>query len=409
MAKAKNPVETRTPVGALYIHIPFCNQICSYCDFPKVSLQGQDTDAYLTALIEELAIYEKTVGFAKLQTIYIGGGTPTALTTKQLDRLFTYLHSIINFHHLVEVSIEANPESLTDIEKIACLKRNGITRISLGVQTFQEKHLQILERSHSKKEACEVIALLSKENFEINLDLIYGIPTETLKDWEKDLDILLQLPITHVSAYSLIVEEHTKLYIDHMKNKLELIDNEIEAQMFELAIDKLTEAGFEHYEISNFTKNNRSTHNVMYWKNEYYIGVGLGAHGHLEVEKILKSENTSIAQEIINGNNSTRYENTRSMTAYKKALKTGELPVLKAQALTREEQIEESMFLGMRLMEGVNLNQLQAKYQVNIYELYKPKLDKLRDLGYVSLESGVLRLTRKGLMIANNVFEEFLL
>lgn len=358
-------------------------------------------------------MYEKNIGFSELKTIYIGGGTPTVLTTKQLDRLFTYLHSVINFCQLTEISIEANPESLNDTRKIACLKRNGVTRISLGIQTFQDKHLQILERSHTKQEIYEVITLLSKEAFEINLDMIYAIPTQTLKDWENDLDILLQLPITHVSAYSLILEEHTKFYIDYMKDELQLIDNEIEAQMFELVIDKLTSAGFEHYEISNFTKNKQSMHNVTYWKNEYYIGVGLGAHGHLiqtpEVEISLNSNHLNIEQETIAKNNSIRYENTRSINAYKQALEKDKLPVLTSHALTREEQIEESMFLGMRLIEGVNINHLQAKYHVNIYELYKPKLDKLRDLGYVSLESGVLVLTRKGLMMANEVFEEFLL
>ena len=398
---------------SLYIHIPFCNQICSYCDFPKVFSQGQDTDAYLTALITELSIYEKNIGFSELKTIYIGGGTPTVLTTKQLDRLFTYLHSVINFCQLTEISIEANPESLNDTHKIACLKRSGVTRISLGIQTFQDKYLQILERSHTKQEVYEVITLLSKEAFEINLDMIYAIPTQTLKDWENDLDILLRLPITHVSAYSLILEEHTKFYIDYMKDELQLVDNEIEAQMFELVIDKLTSAGFEHYEISNFTKNKQSMHNVTYWKNEYYIGVGLGAHGHLirtpEVEISLNSNHLNIAQETITKNNSIRYENTRSINAYKQALEKDKLPVLTSHALTRNEQIEESMFLGMRLIEGVNINHLQAKYHVNIYELYKPKLDKLRDLGYVSLESGVLMLTRKGLMMANEVFEEFLL
>ena len=400
-------------VEALYIHIPFCDQICSYCDFPKVFSRGQDIDAYLTALITELNMYEKYVGFTKLQTIYIGGGTPTALTTKQLDKLFTYLHSIIDFIRLIEVSIEANPENLNDPHKVACLKQNGVTRISLGVQTFQEKHLQLLGRSHTKKHACEVINLLSKANFEINLDMIYAIPSQTLKDWETDLNIVLQLPATHVSAYSFILEEHTNFYVNYIKNKLKLVDNEIEAQMFELVINKLTEAGFEHYEISNFTKSKQSVHNVTYWKNRYYIGVGLGAHGHLvstpEVEAVLSLNDINIAQGIITGDNSVRYENTRSITTYKKSLITGELPVLNSHALTRDEQIEESMFLGMRLMEGVDLEQLNARYSVNIYELYEPQLDKLRGLGYVSLESGVLRLTQEGLFMANNVFEEFLL
>lgn len=406
-------VKAKASVEALYIHIPFCNQICSYCDFPKVFSRGQDMDAYLMLLMTELAIYEKTVGFKGLQTVYIGGGTPTVLTVEQLDKLFTYLHSIINFCMLTEVSIEANPESLNDVEKIACLKQNGVTRISLGVQTFQEKHLKTLQRSHIGKDTSEVVTLLSKENFEINLDMIYGIPSQSLEDWEQDLELLLELPITHVSAYSLILEEHTKFYNDYMKGELELVDNEVEAQMFELVIDKLVCAGFEHYEISNFTKGERSRHNMIYWENGYYIGVGLGAHGHLvqtaEVATALESKPVESAQDVSHKHSSIRYENTRSMVAYKKALDLCGLPVSNAQTLTREAQIEESMFLGMRLMEGIDLADLQAKYGVDIYALYEPKLDQLDNLGYVSLKSGILRLTKKGLMMANDVFEEFLL
>lgn len=398
---------------SLYIHIPFCNQICSYCDFPKVFSSGQDTDAYLTALIAELSAYEKIVQFSELKTIYIGGGTPTVLTTKQLDRLFTYLHSVIDFCHLTEVSIEANPESLNDSCKVACLKGHGVTRVSLGVQTFQENHLRILERSHCKKDIHDVVHLLDKQGFEINLDMIYAIPTQTLEDWESDLDTLLQLPITHVSAYSLILEEHTKFYIDYMKDQLELVDNEVEAMMFELVIEKLTGAGFEHYEISNFTRGKRSEHNLTYWKNDYYIGVGLGAHGHIkhtaEIDFYLDEASSNIAQEIMSKNNSIRYENTRSITAYKKALQGAKLPVLNSHSVDLKACIEESMFLGLRLMEGVNVDELSARYYQDVLALYEDRIDKLRKMEYVSLDAGVLRLTKKGLMMANDVFEEFLL
>jgi oxygen-independent coproporphyrinogen-3 oxidase len=198
-----------------------------------------------------------------------------------------------------------------------------------------------------------------------------------------------------------------------MKDQLELVDNEVEAGMFELVIDKLTAAGFEHYEISNFTRGERSGHNMTYWKNDYYIGVGLGAHGHIkctaEVEFNLGGANADITQVINSGNNSIRYENTRSITTYKKVLQAAELPVLRAQALTLEERIEESMFLGLRLMDGVDFNELSDRYHQDIFELYRERIDKLRQMGYVSLEAGMLRLTKKGLMMANDVFEEFLL
>jgi len=377
---------------SLYIHIPFCDHICSYCDFPKVYSRSQNIEAYLDALLAELAIYEEMVGFTHLKTIYIGGGTPTILTVEQLNKLFGYLCSVIDFSHLLEVSIEANPESLNEVGKIDALVKNGVTRVSLGVQTFQEKLLKILERRHNKQDVIEVINKLSTAHIQINIDMIYSIPTQTLTQLEDDLNTLLSLPITHVSAYSLILEEHTKFHIDYMKDKIELVDHDLEAQMLEKVIHSLTEASFSHYEISNYTKSQRSYHNETYWKNEPYIAVGVGAHGQL------------IAQ-----NECTRYENTRSINAYKRALKKGELPVSNSHILTKEEQIEESMFLGLRLLEGVDLARLSAKYQEDIYELYKEKISSLEQIGYVKLENRVLRLTKKGLMMANNVFEEFLL
>jgi len=353
---------------------------------------GQNIDDYVTALLAELSIYEKTVGFADLETVYVGGGTPTVLSVQQLDRLFTYLNNAMDVNHLKEISIEANPESLNDVEKISCLKKHGVTRVSLGVQTFSENHLRFLQRSHSKQDVFDVVGLLADQGFEINLDLIYAIPNQTLGEWEVDLDLALSLPITHVSAYSLILEENTKLYLDYVKDKVELVDNEIEAQMFEVVIHRLTQAGFEHYEISNFTKGNRSFHNETYWKNDPYIGVGLGSHGYIK-----NSEGLPI-----------RYGNTRSITAYKQSLFRGELPVVSSHVLSVDEQIEEAMFLGLRMMEGVEIGQLSAKYGVDVGTLYLEKMVKLQELGYVSYEAGNLKLTQKGLMMANLVFEAFL-
>ena len=374
-------------VQSLYIHIPFCDQICSYCDFPKVFSHAQNTDEYLDALITELEIYAERVDLKGLKTLYLGGGTPTALSSEQLNRLFCYLQSIISFDRLNEVSIEANPDNLND-DKIETLVRNGVTRVSLGVQTFNPDHLAILERTHSAQDVEVLVIKLAQAGFEINVDLIYGIPTQTISDWEQDLDTLLRLPITHVSAYSLILEPHTKFYLQYENDELDLVDNEVEAGMFELVIDKLTHAGFDHYEISNFTRGNRSFHNETYWKNESYLGVGLGSHGKL---------------------GDSRYENTRSINAYKRALAERKLPILTQRLLKQSEHIEESMFLGLRLLAGVNLEQISTQYQTDIYELYAPKIAKLENLGYVSWETGVLRLTKKGLLMANDVFSEFLL
>jgi len=183
---------------SLYIHIPFCDQICSYCDFPKVFTKYQNVDAYLDALITELEIYRQTVDTKNLKTIYLGGGTPTAMSSDQLERLFSYLQSFICFDKLIEVSIEANPDSLADDAKLTVLKQSGVTRVSLGVQTFNADHLQILERTHSKADVVTLVEKLAELGFEVNVDLIYAIPTQTVADFEQDLDFLLQLPVTHV-------------------------------------------------------------------------------------------------------------------------------------------------------------------------------------------------------------------
>ena len=373
---------------SLYIHIPFCDQICSYCDFPKVFTKYQNVDAYLDALITELEIYRQTVDTKNLKTIYLGGGTPTAMSSDQLERLFSYLQSFICFDKLIEVSIEANPDSLADDAKLTVLKQSGVTRVSLGVQTFNADHLQILERTHSKADVVTLVEKLAELGFEVNVDLIYAIPTQTVADFEQDLDFLLQLPVTHVSAYSLILEEHTKFYLKYENNELELVDNEVEAQMFQLAISKLTHASFDHYEISNFTRGQRSFHNETYWQNEAYLGVGLGSHGKY---------------------NGMRYENTRSIAAYNRMLTARQLPILSTNHQSRNEQIEESMFLGLRMINGIDLSQLSTRYEVDIYDIYKSKIAKLEKLGYVSLKNQRLKLTKKGLLMANDVFTEFLL
>lgn len=377
---------------SLYIHIPFCDQICSYCDFPKLFTKNQNIDEYIDALLIELEIYKKKIGFSKLKTIYIGGGTPTVLSKDQLIRLFNYLHNNIDFTKLVEVSIESNPESLNCNELIACLLACGVTRISIGVQTLQKKLLKILERNHSKEDIIDVIHKLSTANVEINIDMIYAIPTQTIHELEDDINTLLSLPITHISAYSLILEEHTKFYKSYLNDELDLLDNDLEAQMFEKVIHSFKKAGYQHYEISNFTRDKRSYHNETYWKNLPYIAVGLGAHG-----------------QIIQNNSCMRYENTRSINAYKKALVRGELPVTNARVLTRDEQIEESMFLGLRMMEGIDLAEMSTRYKTDVYAMYEKKIKKLLALKLVTYEDFSLMLTDKGIMLANEVFEEMLL
>ncbi len=372
----------------LYIHIPFCDHICTYCDFPKLLTKGQRHAEYIEALIQELKLYQQNVGFSNLQSIYIGGGTPTALSVEQIQPLFDFLTEQIQMNQIQEFSIEANPENLTR-DKIQYLKAQGVNRFSLGVQTFHESLLKRIGRKHQAQEVIQAVANLKQCGIKnINLDLIYAIPGQTLDELRDDLRQVISLEVEHISAYSLIVEEHTQLYLAYMRDQIELTDNEIEAKMYEVTIETLTEAGYEHYEISNFAKSKPSLHNQWYWKNETYIGVGLGAHGYVKGH---------------------RYQNTRSINTYIELLKDGKLPMIESHALTKEEMIEEEMFLGLRLLKGVNLKAISDKYDVNIDEIYGKAFEELIQKGYLEQKELNVRLTPSGLLMANEVFEQFLL
>lgn len=372
----------------LYIHIPFCDHICTYCDFPKLLTKGQRHEEYIEALLMELEVYRKEVGFEQLESIYIGGGTPTALTVTQIQPLFDYLHQFISFDRIYEFSIEANPENLT-IEKIKYLISQGITRFSLGVQTFHESLLKRIGRQHQASEVIQAVSNLKQCGmFNINLDLIYAIPGQTMEQLEADLKQAIDLGVEHISAYSLIVEEHTRLYLAYMRDQIELTDNEIEAQMYEMVIKTLTKHGFTHYEISNFAKQQPSLHNQWYWKNETYIGAGLGAHGYVLGH---------------------RYHNTRSINAYINLLKQHQKPLIDSHQVTEKEQIEEEMFLGLRLLEGVDLEAFRQKYQMDLKKVYGEVLEPLFEKEYLEWTEKRIRLTSKGLLMANDVFEQFLL
>lgn len=372
----------------LYIHIPFCDHICTYCDFPKLMTKGQRHDEYIQALLVELKAYEQRVGFHELESIYIGGGTPTALSVKQIQPLFDYLHEAINMKQIVEFSIEANPENLTE-EKVKYLLSQQISRFSLGVQTFHETLLKRIGRQHGSQHVEQAVATLKANGMNnINLDLIYAIPGQTIEQLKEDLAKALSLDVEHISAYSLIVEEHTQLYLAYMKDQLKLTDNDIEAKMYEIVIETLTKHGYQHYEISNFAKSVPSLHNQWYWKNETYIGTGLGAHGYID---------------------GSRYHNTRSINTYIELLQKGDLPIVESHLLSKEEKIEEEMFLGLRLLEGINLKSISHKYEIDVEALYEQALKKLIAAGDLERVGSQIRLTRQGLLMANDVFEQFLL
>lgn len=372
----------KIPTSA-YVHIPFCTQICYYCDFSKVFIKNQPVDAYLQALIREFESYK----IEQLRTLYIGGGTPTAISAEQLDYLLSHLTKNLDLSQLEEFTIEANPGDLTP-DKIAVLEKSAVNRISLGVQTFNDKQLKRIGRSHNEAQIYESIDSLKGAGFDnISIDLIYALPGQTMADVKENVAKAIALDIPHLSLYSLILEHHT-VFMNKMRcGKLNLPTEDLEADMFDYIIAKLESHGFEHYEISNFTKPGReSRHNLMYWDNAEYYGVGAGASGYVD---------------------GVRYRNRGPIQHYLKGVAQGN-PRLEEEVLTKQEMMEEEFFLGLRKKEGVSISRFEEKFAENFSNRYGDIVEKLTRDGLVQVTDGRLRMTKKGLFLGDTVAEKFI-
>ncbi|XCY65755.1 radical SAM family heme chaperone HemW [Streptococcus iniae] len=370
--------------SSAYIHIPFCTQICYYCDFSKVFIKNQPVDAYLQALIAEFRYYD----VKKLRTLYIGGGTPTSITASQLDYLLTELSRELDLQMLEEFTIEANPGDLSP-DKIEVLKASAVNRISLGVQTFNDKHLKQIGRSHNEAQIYSTISTLKEAGFHnISIDLIYALPGQTLEQVKENVAKALALDIPHLSLYSLILEHHTVFMNKMRRGKLNLPTEDLEAEMFEYIIREMEANGFEHYEISNFSKPGfYSQHNLMYWNNDEYYGCGAGASGYL---------------------NGVRYRNRVPIQHYLKAVADGDAR-LSEEILSQKEMMEEEMFLGLRKKTGVSVTAFEEKFKCSFQELYGAVVSQLQEEGLLVNDDKVIRMTKKGLFLGDNVAEKFIL
>lgn len=315
---------------SIYIHIPFCTNICSYCDFCKLLKNKKWIEKYLIALEKEIKEnYKKE----RVDTVYIGGGTPSILSLKQLEKLFNIL-KIFNIDKDAEITFETNTEDLS-IEKINLLKQN-VNRLSIGVQTFNKETLKTLNR----KLNIDSLKLALKNFKNVNIDLMYGFQNQSIENLKKDLEKIIKLNPTHISTYTLIIEPHTKLYIDRYKP----LNDDNERQMYDLIRKTLKENKYVQYELSNFSKKGyESRHNLIYWNNENYYGFGLGASGYV---------------------NNIRYENTRNLNEYLK----GNF-ILNKHELTNKEKIEDEFIVGLRKAKGINKDKFYQKYQKNIKEI----------------------------------------
>lgn len=372
----------KKPTSA-YVHIPFCTQICYYCDFSKVFIKNQPVDAYLQALIREFRSYDIT----ELRTLYIGGGTPTSISAVQLDYLLTELIRDLNLNTLEEFTIEANPGDLT-VDKIEVLQKSAVNRVSLGVQTFNDKHLKRIGRSHNEAQIYSTIDALKTAGFQnISIDLIYALPGQTMDDVRSNVAKALSLNIPHLSLYSLILEHHTVFMNKMRRGKLHLPTEDLEAEMFEYIISEMERNGFEHYEISNFTKPGfESRHNLMYWENVEYYGVGAGASGYLD---------------------GIRYRNRGPIEHYLKGVSEGNAR-LSEEVLSKNEMMEEELFLGLRKKEGVSIGKFEQKFGTSFEKRYGQIVQELQSDGLLKENNGFIQMTKKGLFLGDTVAEKFI-
>ena len=374
----------QTKPTSAYVHIPFCTQICYYCDFSKVFIKNQPVDSYLEHLIEEYNSYD----IKKLRTLYIGGGTPTALSASQLAFLLEKLTDKLDLSYLEELTIEANPGDL-DQEKIAVLKDSPVNRVSLGVQTFNDRMLKQIGRSHSEKDIYENIANLKKAGFDnISIDLIYALPKQTMEDVKTNVAKAIALDIPHMSLYSLILENHTVFMNRVRRGKLPLPKEDLEAEMFDYIIAELEKAGFDHYEISNFSKPGfESRHNLMYWDNAEYYGIGAGASGYVD---------------------GIRYKNHGPIRHYLQAVEAGNARV-QEEVLTLKEKMEEEMFLGLRKKSGVSKKRFEEKFGISFEDQYGAVVSELTEQGLLVPDKDIVRMTKQGLFLGDTVAEKFIL
>lgn len=377
-------------VKGLYIHIPFCHQICFYCDFNKVFFKDQPVDAYIDSLGRELFLWKQQGALDQpLETIFLGGGTPTSLEPRQLEKLLGYIHEFVPMADNLEWTSEANPDELT-YEKLEVLFKGGVNRLSMGVQSFDEDLLKRLGRTHSNYDVARAVEDARKVGFtNLSFDLMYGLPGQTMKQWEDTLEQAFAYDLPHFSAYSLIIEPKTVFYNLMTKGKLNTVTEDLEADMYEKLMNEMELQGLSQYEISNFAREGyESRHNLLYWDNEEYIGAGAGAHGYVQ---------------------GLRYSNHGPLKKYMEPLQESIRPILNSHQVPLKEQMEEEMFLGLRKTTGVSLEHFQSKFQIEMEAVYGEILKKELASENLAIENGRVKLTKQGRFIGNNVFEQFLL
>lgn len=369
----------------LYIHIPFCRSKCLYCDFNSYEKREGDSPEYVKALLLELSAYQEKYAF-KYKTVFIGGGTPTVINCSLTGSIMESLAP--NLCRNAEITMECNPGTVSG-ESLAYYRGLGINRLSIGLQAWQDELLHSLGRIHGRKDFLETYRGAWKAGFEnISADLMFALPGQTMEMWEETLEQVCSLGMDHISCYSLKLEEGTRLYELYNAGKVLLPDEDIDRDMYARAIEILDLNGYKQYEISNFArKGMECRHNLIYWHNEEYLGIGAGSHSKL---------------------NGSRFWNCRDIDRYMALLHMGELPVEGQEQPDTGEDMWETIFLALRLNEGLDTDAFEKRYGVTFKERYGETVKRLQAKGLVFVEDGRLKLTGRGRDLSNSVFIEFM-
>ncbi len=372
--------------AGLYIHIPFCSSRCSYCDFATGLYQSELAEAYVRAVVEEIRSSRQMED--EVDTIYFGGGTPSLLGPSQLERILLALHDHFEIDRSAEITLEINPGSVNS-EKLLAFQRLGVNRASFGAQTFDDAELAKLGRSHTAADALKTFAELRNCGFaNVSFDLIAGLPGQTLAGWQRNIETALELQPEHLSFYLLEVHSGTPL-AEHIRRGIQPVpDDDLAGVMYEWMLEHATGAGYEHYEISNLCRPGfHSRHNVKYWTGAPYYGFGCSAHSY--------------------DGRTRRWSNHRDLLKYVELVEAGASPVVDEQQLSDIDMRSEAVFLGMRLMQGIDTRRYRESFGVDLRDEHGEDLDRFRKAGLLEFDGDLIRLTRSGALLSNEVFAAF--
>lgn len=381
----------------LYLHIPFCVQKCAYCDFLSAPADADARQEYVHTLIREIKGCRENFRDYEVRTVFLGGGTPSVLTGKQILEIFQALRESFQLKAQAEITIEANPGTV-DVQKLKAWKQAGINRISIGLQSVNDEELKLLGRIHDYQQFLDTYKLVRKEGFQnVNIDLISAIPGQTLESWRKTLRTAAELNPEHMSVYSLMIEEGTPFYrwygepdsvIDNAEEHPALPDEETDRAIYEETEIVLREYGYHRYEISNYAKTDcECRHNIGYWKRTEYLGIGLGASSLI---------------------GKARLRNPSDLKEYQRRVNTEQPIPEETESLSVKDEMEEFMFLGLRMMCGVRKSEFFRLFGKEIDAVYGSVLEQLKENGLLDIEADLIRLTKRGIDVSNYVFEQFL-